>query len=101
LTHLGLTASTTVYEHDFAGLTALFLEMARDWKGWKGSKDWRSLEGEMELKASADGLGHVRLEVSLGPNADPDDWRARAVIQLDAGSLAAKAAAIEQFVLGR
>src|SRR5687768_14100216 len=28
------------------GLVGLFEAMARDWKGWKGTLDWTSLEGD-------------------------------------------------------
>jgi hypothetical protein len=28
-----------------------FEEMATDWRGWPGSREWRSLKGDLELLA--------------------------------------------------
>lgn len=65
----------------------LFDEMAREWKGWKGTKTWASLEDELRMEASADSTGHVSLAVTMRDYSDPAEWRLKATLDLEAGQL--------------
>jgi hypothetical protein len=83
---------------DASGVAQLFRDAAQSWRGWSGTKSWRSLEGELELSLRQDALGHVTLEVAVGHddgNADP--WRIRASLGLEAGQLEAIASEAERF----
>src|SRR6476620_9522100 len=65
--------------------TLLFQEMARDWKGWGGKKEWRALEGELRLTATCDSCGNITLAVHL--SRESGGFTASATISLEAGQL--------------
>ena len=68
--------------------SSLFRDMARDWDGWTGTKEWASLEDELRLQATIDLTGHVSLRTIFRDCCSPADWRFEATIPIDAGSLA-------------
>ena len=71
-----------------ADLPTTFLEdLARNWRGWSGAKSWKSYEGDLRLNATADGKGHVFLQVQLAAGASNDLWRAEAMLVVEAGQL--------------
>ena len=78
------------------GLDQFWRELAEDWRGWEGTRSWRSLEGELELSATSDRLGHVELEVRLDEGA-PFQWRVYGMISLEGGQLDSIAAAAQTF----
>ena len=98
ITDLNLSAATIVdasclKEHP----ATLFADMARQWQGWSGELEWRSLENELSLRCTRDRLGHIRIGIQLrswtfGWNSD---WEVRAAVMVEAGQLErlAKAAA--------
>ena len=65
----------------------LFADMARQWSGWPGEVVWESLEGELALRCSHDGLGHISIRVELSSGPWSDDWRVTATIMAEAGQL--------------
>ena len=67
-------------------LAAFFRRLADDWRGWSDAREWGSIEGDLELEATHDGLGHVALRVRLRNWLDPE-WQCEGVIWLDAGQL--------------
>lgn len=78
---------TTVSLYMAGPPSALFDEMARDWKGWKGTKTWAALEDELRLEASADSTGHISLVVTIRDYNDPAEWRLKATLDLEADQL--------------
>ena len=63
----GLSATKKVYAHYAFGwrdLADFFGELAGDWRGWSGVREWTSLESDLKIEAKHDG-GHVRLHVTL------------------------------------
>lgn len=65
----------------------LIKDLAKNWRGWAGKKSWRALDGELELEAFSDSLGHVYLSCFL-PNMGADEfWEARIQIIVEAGVL--------------
>jgi hypothetical protein len=83
-----LAASTSrIYLYQPDDLVAFFEELAREWKGWKGVKEWKSVEGDFALSGTADGLGVVALRVTLKSGPYEDDWCVQTVIHVDAGQL--------------
>jgi hypothetical protein len=73
--------------------TPLFLELARDWRGWEGTRKWADLEEKCSILASIDRLGHVSLRVEL---ADIDrDCGMFVTLMLDAGRLEEIAALVQ------
>jgi hypothetical protein len=65
----------------------LFEEMALQWRGWEGKKEWAALEGELRLTATSDHTGHIELVVVMGDFANPANWQLEASLQLEAGQL--------------
>ena len=64
-----------------------FEELAAEWRGWNGAKQWSSLEGELHLQAKSDKLGHVCLTVSLGIINGRDDWKLQTDLMIESGQL--------------
>ena len=92
-----LTAKGRVYGGYCSSHPAhLFAEMARQWDGWPGELVWTSLEGELTLRCSHDGLGHISICLDYRSGPMPDDWRVIFTAFADAGQLEglAKRAAI-------
>jgi hypothetical protein len=78
----GLSATHWIAEYpDFRGLVAYFAELERNWRGWRGTKNWVSLEGDLVLAATHTG-SHVEVSVSLDT---PSAWRAQADLSIGAG----------------
>lgn len=83
-----LQASLRFYEIGLGGLADFFATLAEDWRGWKGGRRWASLEDDLELEATHDGLGTITLTARLRTEAFAQHrWRAAAQIVLDAGGL--------------
>jgi Family of unknown function (DUF6228) len=100
-----MEASATVHAVDLSSagsdtptLAALFAEMAGQWKGWPGSKTWTSVEEQLSLSCSHDGLGHVRIVVELRPSLYETSWVARGVLVLDTGRLHDSAHSVHRFL---
>jgi Family of unknown function (DUF6228) len=90
----GLSASADVDACGHDGehtLDLLFRRLADDWRGWEGERTWSSLEGDLDLAATHDGLGHVALRVRLRSGPYEEDWLATGTIWLEAGQLDATA----------
>jgi hypothetical protein len=83
-----LQASLRFYEISIARLASYWAELAANWRGWTGERRWASLEGDVELVASHDGLGTITLTAQLGTEAFAvHRWTASAELLLDAGGL--------------
>ena len=92
----GLDASVLVSAYMFSGFADFFAGLATAWKGWKGRREWRALEGELNLNAESDRTGHVYLSVELCDGA-PVRWQVSATLVLEAGQLDRLAASGRQF----
>jgi len=86
LRHRGLVAESLVGSYQSFGLPEFLGEMARDWRGWAGERQWTSFETELTLRATADRTGHIALEVRLQGGTYPK-WYAQATLILEAGQL--------------
>ena len=88
VTGQNLDASANVYGGDTQTHPGcLFVKMARQWSGWSGELTWGSLEGELVLRCSHDGLGHVSIQIDLQSGPMPSDWRVTATVMTEAGQL--------------
>ena len=83
-----LAAEAKIYHERGDGIDAFFDSLARDWKGWDGSRTWTALEADLEIGATSDALGHVSLAVCLYVRGLVGRWRASGVLIIDAGGLA-------------
>lgn len=91
-------ATAKVYEHEPTHLKRFFADLAANWKGWAGKKEWGSLEGELTLSATADSKGHISLAIQLRSGPYPFDWKISAMILLEAGQLDRVAQSVALFV---
>ena len=82
-----MSASVNAYEHGYHLVARFFEDLARNWRGWTGEKSWESVESHIALKATADRLGHVYLQVTLRDIVAPANWRAEATLSIEAGQL--------------
>ena len=93
-----LNAETIVY--DVTGETFAFADFWRDlathWKGWSGGKSWGSLEGDLELEARSDSLGHIAVTCAISRGA-PHGWRIKVWLFAEAGALDALASQAASF----
>jgi hypothetical protein len=67
--------------------SVLFEELAVNWKGWKGAMTWLAMEGELELRATCDHLGHITVAVAIPAYANTGNWSAQARVLVEAGQL--------------
>lgn len=91
------TARVYVYEPMPTHLANFFRDLANQWQGWPGKKEWVSLEGELSLTATSDSTGHTSLSVRLRSGPYPFDWSLSGVLLIEAGQLEGIAARIEKF----
>jgi uncharacterized protein DUF6228 len=90
LVGVSLSGRVEVHDLDAKDLVAFFRDLAEHWRGWDGTKAFRSLEGHLTLEAERDRLGHVRLHVVLREDA-LGDWSITGVLAIDSGELEAVA----------
>jgi hypothetical protein len=85
-----LQAHHRFYEIHIDSLAHFLTGLASDWRGWDGERVWKSLESDVELKATHDGRGTVALTVILRNDLfdarTERGWRAEALLTLDAGT---------------
>jgi Family of unknown function (DUF6228) len=65
----------------------LFQKLAAQWSGWKGSEEWGSLEGELEIEAICDATGHVKLTFKVPGYGEFLCWSASVWVAVEAGQL--------------
>ena len=80
------------------GPDKFFRDLAADWRGWQGKKEWSSLEGELRFSATSDSTGHTNLSVWLRSGPYPFDWSLSGVLLLEAGNLEQIASEMESFI---
>ncbi len=96
-----LSAFTKVYAFEpHETMTQFFESLAANWAGWRGEKQWSSLEGELSFVCTSDSLGHVALEITLACGLSEDDWSVRKVVHLEAEQLEQVALSIKKFFKG-
>lgn len=66
-------------------LETWFQSMADDWEGWSDEKKWGDLERRVQLIATADKTGHIKVNVVLA--GQDYDSELRANIMFEAGQL--------------
>jgi len=87
LTDENLSAGVRVYAYYSGCLTTYFDDLARNWAGWEGIKEWASLEQECILQSSNDGRGHIGMVITLHGSAYPRGWSVKGIIFTEAGLL--------------
>jgi hypothetical protein len=60
-----LQAEAAVFHFGGDYLDKFLADLATDWRGWKGEREWSSLEGTLALRASISAGGEVIIAVSI------------------------------------
>jgi len=93
-----LSVAATI--HDVLGEAYAFPEfwqdLASSWRGWSDEKSWSSIEGDLELTATCDSLGHVTICCHLSSGGS-EGWSINAWLYAEAGALDAIAARAGRF----
>ena len=80
------------------GLAVFVRELAEEWRGFDGVKDYATLEGQLLLSCRHDGMGTVNGLVTLR-QPEPPEWSIEAVMQFGAGAHLEKLAdEVEAFI---
>ena len=91
-----LTATVKVYDHLPQRFREFFGQIAQDWRGWSGAREYESLEPMLKISATHNNIGRISFEGSLSAGAETMfDWTASQVLTVDPGaadSIAANAA---------
>jgi hypothetical protein len=86
-----LTAAVEVYcidgFRDPLSLVEFLDGIARDWRGWEGTRNWSALEGEFSLSCRADRLGHIYMTVRLGGQIESEPWSVEFQINTEASQI--------------
>jgi hypothetical protein len=99
MTAEGLSATSHVTVSQGRDLDAFFDRLVGNWRGWQGEQRWESLEHQLSIAAAHDGIGHVRLRVTLRESYHPDSWAASVTFIVQAGEeLRALASKIARFL---
>ncbi len=93
-----IVASSNVYAWNPFSESCLsyFEDLANNWRGWTGEKQWNSPEGEFNISSESDGLGHIAMKFKLESYGS---WSAQIILNLDSGQLEEVAQKIKQFFL--
>jgi hypothetical protein len=91
-------SSAKVYIYEPHSLASFFEDLAANWKGWEGTKEWSSVEGDFNLSCDSDSLGHIAMKVTLKSGLYEDDWCVLVVINIDAGQLEEIAGKVKEFL---
>lgn len=74
-----------MFEFDWENLAAYFLDLEESWKGWEGEKSWWSVEQDVAIVATSDGLGHCHLQITVRDGPNPTWQASMSDLKVDAG----------------
>ncbi|KUM34892.1 hypothetical protein AR689_12405 [Arthrobacter sp. EpRS71] len=97
----GLNATKDVWDFDgWSGLLSFFEDLASNWRGWDGDKNFDSIEGDFRLAAKHDGHIHLALELRESGRSTP--WTAMGELILDPGEeLTAAAESLREMLVAQ
>jgi hypothetical protein len=90
-----MQAEAPVFHFGGDYLGRFLANLARDWRGWDGQREWSSLEGTLALRASISKAGEVTFEVSIDERTSR--WHSGGHIRVENGRLDDVAARAEAF----
>jgi hypothetical protein len=96
LSHLRASTKAGIVWGVDASLSEFFDDLAKNWGGWKGPKNWEAYEGGLGLSCTSDRLGHITVTVELREGS-PERWLVRADVPVEAGQLERLAMEMREF----
>ena len=94
----GLSCKAKIYSYEGDGVIAFFDDIAKNWKGWTGEKNWGSTETQFTISATHNNIGRVNLDIFITPSVGNNTWSVEGPISLDLGSLDTVAKNISKFI---
>jgi len=92
----GLSCSTGVVTYFGDGLWGYLRRLATDWRGWRGTRSWDTIEGEMSIEATHSG-SRVELFFTIRRDFASAAWQVQVPIFLAPGeSLSRLSEAVDQ-----
>lgn len=86
----GLEATLPVENPPYGFPPSIFFEnLSSSWQHWKAEYDWGAIEGEYDLSAKADKLGHIAITACLYSRGWETEWKAEVTVTIEAGQLTA------------
>lgn len=82
----GLHAETSMRTIGGDGLVTFLEQLASDYRGWDGSREWRSLDDQLHISATWRSRGRVALHFTLRPTVYEFGWEAGATFEVEAGA---------------
>jgi hypothetical protein len=82
----GVQANAVVRSLAGDDLPRFLRDLAADFRGWPEARHWQSLEHQLRIDATHDGLGHVTLLVRLRRRPYADDWDVAIPVSVEAGA---------------
>jgi hypothetical protein len=82
----GLEARAVVTSLEGDSLADYFADLAEEFKGWSGIRQWRSLEDQLRVEARWGSRGHVTLTFRLRPKAYDVPWDLSIDVDVEAGA---------------
>ena len=79
-----MTCDSDVVSYGGDGFAAFFASLAHDWRGWKGTRAWNTLEHGLSINATHTG-NRVELLIVLRRDDMPDAWEAHVPILVAPG----------------
>jgi hypothetical protein len=76
----------------------LFDQMAPDWRGWDGKREWTALDDEFRLTAKSIHTGHIEHVAIMLHHSDLANWRLEATRESEPGQLDELARAAKSFL---
>ncbi len=80
-----------------ASFSGFFADLAGSWRGWAGEKTYESLQGELRLRCTHDGIGHVGVHVEVWTDHPLGDWCVRGSLIVEPGQLGDLSRAAAEF----
>lgn len=77
--------------------SVFFEKLSTNWQQWKPEDDWGAIEGEYDLSAKADILGHIAVKACLYGLGFEPAWRAEVTVTIEAGQMDTLAARAKRF----
>jgi hypothetical protein len=93
-----MASSSEIYMYGAEHLADFFEDLAANWKGWEGEKERGSIEGDFNIIATADQLGHIELRIQLRSGPYSDAWSVETCIDVDAGQIEQIAKEVKRFL---
>jgi hypothetical protein len=96
----GISCDHGALSHEGDGLAGFISELARDWRGWDGTRRWDALEHGMSIEATHHGR-RIELLFIVRRDYERDAWELRVPILLEPGESLTSAASACAALLGR